>query len=217
MLDQEVRPKAVFRIRSKECHRMKYYFLLVLGAAAAMAGPPLICHPIDIGSAKSLPWKDLKNWNGTDPQYSLNALSTDTLAILTPNAPIELRMETLRRAAIYSAKSETAAENLAARLVARIADWEAAGKPSANVWFDAGYYVESLRQIKFVYRYNMMSAAEKAQWKVRDDDSGALDGKPWIEKAIRLGGKGMDVALAKIDEYRKADLKRPNAVVSAVK
>jgi hypothetical protein len=195
---------------------MKYTFLLVLGAAGAavFAGPPLICHPVDIGSAKSLPWKIQANWNGADPNYNVKGLAADTLAILTPSAPLSVRMETLRRAAIYSAKSDVIAEDLTSRLVARIADSEAAGKPDPNLWFDAGYFVEGLRQIGFIYRYNMLSAAERTEWKIRGDSS-ALDGKPWIEKAIRLGGKGMEIALAKIDEYRQADLK--HAVVSAVK
>jgi len=39
-------------------------------------------------------------------------------------------------------------------------------------------------------------------------DGRVLDGRPWIEKAIRMGGKGMEVALAKTGEYRDADLKR---------
>src|SRR5438552_693202 len=124
----------------------KYTFLLVMGAAAAVAGPPLICHPIEIGNAKSLPWQVGKVWNGVDPHYSLDKLAADTLAILTPSAPLAVRMETLRRAAIYAAKNDVVAENLTSRLVARIADWEAAGKSDPNVWFDAGYYVEGLRQ-----------------------------------------------------------------------
>jgi hypothetical protein len=196
---------------------MKYTILFVLGSALALSGPPLICHPVDIGNAKSLPWSDLKSWNGVDPHYNVNSqLVHDTLAILTPSAPLAVRMETLRRAAIYAAKNEVIAENLSSRLVARIADNEAGGRPDPSVWFDAGYFVEGLRQVGFIYRYNMLPAAEKADWKVRGETPG-LDGKPWIEKAIRLGGKGMEIALAKIDEYRQADLKRQDALVSAVK
>ena len=117
-------------------------------------------------------------------------------------------METIRRAAIYAARNEAVAHELTARLVARIADTEAAGKPDANAWFDAGYYAESLRQIGFVYRYDMLSPGEKANWKVRGDGVPAIDGQPWIEKAIRLGGKGMEIALANVTEYRQVDRKR---------
>lgn len=187
---------------------MKFTLLLALSAAAAIAGPPLICHPIDIGNAKSLPWKDDgKGWNGVDPHYNLDKLTSDTLALLTPSAPMPVRMETLRRAAIYAAKNDAVAEKLTARLVARIADEEAAGKTDSTPWFDAGYFVEGLRQIGFVYKYNMLSQSEKAEWKFRGEAPFGLDGKPWIEKAIRLGGKGMQVALVKIDEWRQADLK----------
>ncbi|HEY3741781.1 MAG TPA: hypothetical protein VGL53_18145 [Bryobacteraceae bacterium] len=196
---------------------MKYTILFVLSSAAALyAGPPLICHPGDIGNAKSLPWKVQSNWNGADPHYDVRRLVGDTLEILTPSAPLAVRMETLRRAAIYTAKNDTLAETLASRLVARIADSEAAGKPDPNAWFDAGYFVEGIRQLGFIYRYSMLSPSEKAEWKVRGDSPG-LDGKPWIDHAIRLGGKGMEVALAKIDEFRQADLKRSNALVSSAK
>jgi hypothetical protein len=181
---------------------MKYLLTTVFGAMAAMAGPPLICHPIDIGAAKSLPWKTGTMWNGADPHYDSNELVTDTLSILTPKAPLELRMETLRRAAIYSGKNELASAKLTARLVARIAD----GSTEANAWFDAGYFVECLRQLSFVYKYDMLPAAEKSQWKMPNGGTG-LDGRPWIEKAMQLGGKGMGVALGRVDEWRKADLK----------
>ena len=31
---------------------------LLAAAAPAVLGPPTVCHPIDIGSAQSLPWGD---------------------------------------------------------------------------------------------------------------------------------------------------------------
>ena len=37
---------------------MKFFLLLALTAGSAVAGPPLVCHPISIGDAKSLPWRD---------------------------------------------------------------------------------------------------------------------------------------------------------------
>ena len=187
---------------------MKNLLILLAAAAAfALAGPPAICHPVEIGSAKSLPWKNVNGWNGADPSYDTARLTADTLAILTPGAALPLRMETIRRAAIYAAKSEALAERLTLRLTARIVDAEAAGRADANAWFDAGYYAEALRQIGFVYRYDMLTPQERASWKVRGEFPG-VDGLPWIEKAIRMGGKGMEVALAKVTEYRQADQKR---------
>jgi hypothetical protein len=191
----------------------KYLFPLLLAAAtAALAGPPAICHPVEIGKAKSLPWRDNVNgWDGTVPGYDLASLTADTLAILTPSASVPLRMETIRRAAIYAARNEAVAEKLTARLIARIAD--VSGKADANAWFDAGYFAEALRQMGMVYRYNMVPPEEKANWKIRGEGS-SLDGQPWIEKAMQLGGKGMEVALVKVREYRTADRKR---LVSSVK
>lgn len=193
---------------------MKYITLLVLASTAALAGPPMICHPVAIGDSKSLPWKAVDSWNGTDPAYNLSTLTSDTMAILSPTAPINLRMETMRRAAIYAAKSQALAAQLTAQLLARVADAEASGKTAPLLWFDAGFFAETLRQASFIYRYDMLSPAEKAQWQLRGETT-PLDGKPWIEKAIRLGGKGMETALIKVEEYRQADLKRTQKLVSA--
>ena len=66
----------------------------------AQAGPPLICHPNEIGQAKSLPWVDWTHSGSTD--YDLKNLTRDTLAILDSNTPVLVRMETLRRATIYA-------------------------------------------------------------------------------------------------------------------
>ncbi len=35
--------------------------LLVVGPA--FAGPPLLCHPFDIGSSRSLPWDGSSSWS----------------------------------------------------------------------------------------------------------------------------------------------------------
>lgn len=187
---------------------MQRIALVALTMAVASAGPPLICHPTDISGQKSLPWIANGGWKGADPAYHVSSLSNDVVAVLTPSASLPLRMETLRRAAIYAAGDKNAASELTARLLARVADLEAAGKPSANAWFDAGYLVECLRQATFVYRYDMLSAAERQNWHLRGDGN-MLDGKPWIERAIRLGGdQGMHIALVRVLEYREAFLKQ---------
>ncbi len=187
-------------------------FTVFLGlTVAAVAGPPLICERIEIGDAKSLPWRSVNGWDGSDKTYSTGALTKDTLALLTPATPMNVRMETLRRAAIYSARSLKLSEQLSARLLSRIADATATGKSDPLVWFDAGYFAEALRQVTFVYRYDMLSPAERTQWKLRGEELG-LDGRPWIEKAIRMGGKGMEPAIAKIEDYRQADFKHHKQV-----
>jgi murein DD-endopeptidase MepM/ murein hydrolase activator NlpD len=178
----------------------------LLAPFQAWAGPPLICERIDIGGAKSLPWQITSGWQGADPSYNLTRLSEDTLAILAPATTLKVRMETLRRAALYAAKEPRLVNELTARLTARALDAEAAGKSDAMAWFDAGYFVETVRQATFVYRYDMLSPQERTAWKLRGGVY-QLDGYAWVQKAIRLGGKNMDPVLARIEGYRNADLR----------
>ena len=72
----------------------------LLAALPALAGPPLICHSIQIGSAPSLPWQSAPGWNGMDTSYDVSHLIPDTLTLLTPQTPLAVREETLRRAAL---------------------------------------------------------------------------------------------------------------------
>ena len=110
----------------------------ILGlAAAALAGPPVICERIEIGNAKSLPWRNVNGWDGTEKSYDVAKVTADTVALLVPSMPLAVRMETLRRAAIYAARHEAIAEQLSARLLARVADGVAAGKQDPLAWFDA--------------------------------------------------------------------------------
>ena len=197
---------------------MKTLFLaigaLLYAATTALAGPPVICHRVDIGNAKSLPWRDVKNWNGAEPRYDVARLTADTLALLTAATQLNVRMETLRRAAIYSVRKDGLADQLTLQLLARAANSEAEGKPDAMAWFDAGYFVEAMRQMAFVHRYNMLSREERAKWKFRSE-SRVLDGKPWIDRAVRLGAKGLEIALARVEEYREADLRRTSPVATS--
>jgi hypothetical protein len=182
---------------------------LMLIAAPAWAGPPLICEKFELGSAKSLPWKDGLDWHGADPSYNLVRLSDDTLSLLTPAMPVKARMETLRRAGIYATKDSGLASELTSRLLARALDSEANGKPDALAWFDAGYFAETIRQATFVYRYNMLTPSERTSWHLRGDTP-RLDGYPWIQKAIRLGGSGMDYPLSLVAGFRLEDLNPKN-------
>src|SRR5512147_2629597 len=108
------------RIMSSPC-RKSFVVVAVLAAVAAaspaLAGPPLLCHPYDIAGARSLPWQDgAASWEASR--------SDDTLALLAPATPVVVRMETLRRAAIYSARDPQAGVRLFTALTARA---EAAG------------------------------------------------------------------------------------------
>jgi len=173
---------------------MKRILVGLMLAAAAFGGPPLICQRIEIGTAKSLPWKDVGGWAGQDPSYDLKRLTADTLALLTRETSMPARMETMRRAGIYAARDPRMAEEIALRLAARVLDSDS---PDPTALFDAGYFVETVRQAALVYQYNMLSAAEKANWKVTVGIPG-LDGKKWVARAVRMGGKGMDGVLARM-------------------
>jgi|SRR5579862_457328 len=181
--------------------RYKLFAAVLITAACAWAGPPLICRDFEIGNAKSLPWKNGTDWHGADPKYDVSHLTEDTLALLTPSTPIRVRMETMRRAAIYATQDAGLADEIASRLLAR-----AVGTADSLALFDAGYFVETLRQATFVYRYNMLSPAERTAWKIRGDQA-SMDGYPWVQKAIQMGGKDMDYAAGLMTEFRNEDLR----------
>ena len=122
--------------------------VIAITAAAAFAGPPLICHPFDIGTARSLPFGDVsRNWRAVDPAYDRTRLVGDTLALLTPETPVVVRMETLRRAIAYVADDRALAQELFTAVQKR-----AVKTPKTQVealaLFDAAYLVEAYQQMK---------------------------------------------------------------------
>jgi hypothetical protein len=121
------------------------------------AGTPLICHPYAIGNAKSLPGG--ADWHGVSKQYDRQNLVPDTLALLSPETPLIVRMETLRRAAIYATSemrnwdkdAYTAADRaVASALFEKLRDRskDAKGPARALALFDAGFFVETLRHAR---------------------------------------------------------------------
>jgi len=123
--------------------------LIVLALSLpAVAGPPLLCHPFDIGNAKSLPWDGTKAfWQGR-ADYGLENLVADTEALLAPSTPVIVRMETLRRAALYASADGEVANRLYAKLGERLrASQKAGGRPDDLALFDFGYLTETYRQI----------------------------------------------------------------------
>ncbi len=153
---------------------------VVLGFTTfAQAGPPLICHAIEIGPAKSLPWVDWTHGGSTD--YDLKNLTRDTLAILDSNTPVLVRMETLRRATIYARQDPHVAKELITRLQARAANSDAAGHPDALAWFDVGYLAEAYKQ-----------------WMGKGEPNPAadLDGYSWVKKALSLRGSDPEMEFA---------------------
>jgi hypothetical protein len=124
--------------------------LLITSALPAVAGPPLICHPFDIGTARSLPFGETQNgwsgWQATLSSYDRSKLVDDTLALLTPKTPVIVRMETLRRASAYSVDDKALANRLLAALEARTT--QTPKTPAEGLAsFDYGYLVETYRQL----------------------------------------------------------------------
>jgi hypothetical protein len=153
---------------------------ILLGFSSwAQAGPPLICHPIEIGQAKSLPWVEF-NHPGSG-EYDVKNLSRDTLAILDSHAPVLVRMETLRRATIYARQDPQAAKELITRLQERATNSDAAGRPDALAWFDVGYLAEAYKQ-----------------WigKGEPNPAAGFDGYGGVRKAIRLRGSDPEMEFA---------------------
>src|SRR5260370_32699759 len=89
---------------------------LLFLAGTAIAGPPLICHAGDIGTANSLPWTS-SGWNlSVQETYDVSHLVPDTLALLAPRSPVLVRMETLRRATLYAQKVTAISMDLVIRV-----------------------------------------------------------------------------------------------------
>ena len=145
----------------------------------AFAGPPMICHAIEIGQAKTLPWVEL-NYHKGDGSYDVGNLTGDTLAILDSGAPVLVHMETLRRATIFARQDPQAAKELITRLKAR-AEKAGTGKDAALAWFDLGYLAESYKQ-----------------WIGGNEPNPArgLDGYALVKKAITARGADAEMEFA---------------------
>ena len=128
---------------------------LIVLAGAALAGPPMICHSYSIGNDTSLPWgADKNSWNNPDP-------------LLDSGKPLLTRMETLRRAAVYSSKNTAAALELANHLMARALASEVKGQNNSLALFDAGYFVESMKQMSHMSKSNAFSGIDGYDWAKR--------------------------------------------------
>jgi hypothetical protein len=160
---------------------------LLCTAMVTKAGPPLICHTIEIGQAESLPWIS-HNWNLNGSEtYDTKNLVHDTLEILSPETPVLVRMETLRRATLYARKDSVAAKELLAKLYARATSAESSGHPDALAWFDVGYLAETYKQ--WIGQPWMRGSKDE------QNPAAGVDGYSMVKKALALGGsaqKGED-------------------------
>lgn len=132
----------------KHTHRILTAFAVTFALAApALAGPPLLCHPFDIGAAQSLPWDGTRGWSHGRADYALENLVADTQRIVQPDTPVVVRMETLRRAAIYASRDAAVTTAL---LDALGSPARTARDPLASL--DVAYAIEALHQISMFGR-----------------------------------------------------------------
>jgi hypothetical protein len=171
-------------------HRLPRALAALLFAAVlplvVHAGPPLICHPYAIGKeAKTLPGGTTDHF-GLSAAYDRAGLVNDTLALLTPDTPIIVRMETLRRAALYATNEMNAwrsnqsygeaDRSLALGLLTKLRErTQDQAIPRDLALFDLGFYAETLRQTRL---------------------DPALDGYQLLLKAAELRPNDADVQFA---------------------
>ena len=167
---------------------MKILAVMVMLAAPVFAGPPLVCHPINIGSAQSLP-RTSGTWNLSGGEsYDVSHLVTDALTLLGPDTAVLVRMETIRRAALYSQNNAAVARELLAGLQARAAG----DQHDALAAFDYGYLIETYRQLEMAFRLSRGGANHGDG----ANPAAGLDGYAWVKKAIGMRGRDAEMEFA---------------------
>lgn len=135
----------------------------LLFAETAAAGPPLICHPFVTESGEALlPWRQgTHNWDLRDSRYDVARLTADTLALLSADAPTFARMENMRRATIYAADHPAIATELLRAVLARAEAAPKDARAAALASFDAGYLIETYRQMAHVGNVDLLRTVEQ--------------------------------------------------------
>ena len=174
------------------------FLVLISLVTPTLAGPPLICHPFEIGEAKSIAWSG-KEWRDIKKDYDLNQLTPDVMAILETDAPILVRMETMRRAAVYSVwsmrdhkvgfdpKGDGTALALLDKVMARKDSAEKNGyktKAEKLALFDAGYLLETYKYIGFEESSKRTLTTEGLAWVEKANN--ALDCPGEMEMALAI-------------------------------
>ncbi len=164
----------------------------------ALAGPPLICHPFEIGEAKSIAWNG-SQWRDIKKDYDINQLVPDVMAILETDAPILVRMETMRRASVYAVwslrdhkvgfdpKGDRVALALLDKIMARKDAAEKNGyktKAEKLALFDAGYLLETYKYIGFEETSKRTLTTEGLAWVEKANN--ALDCPGEMEMALAI-------------------------------
>jgi hypothetical protein len=194
-------------IRTRSLFTAFLVIVTLVTARPAQAGPPLLCHPFDIGSAASLPWNGTTSWFDGKQDYRLTSLVSDTEALLGPSTPVVVRMETLRRAAIYASRDPQVASALLERLTAK-----AQNPKTALALLDVAYVTEALRQITQIggvtgYKDRVPAIVDLVRdrdgWQQMKASLAAAPDNPGLEFAAALIAAGKDRG-AYVDHARKA-------------
>jgi len=178
--------------RSTSFRALVFVGMLAGVARPAVAGPPFLCHPFEIGTARSLPWEQSNDfWRGR-ADYDAARLVDDTMALLTPDMPVLVRMETLRRATFYALRDKAIAASLMIALKGRAEKLERLGQPDALAWFDAAYLAEAYREVRELgYMTPVAHLAHAADGLTTDGDGRAL-----LQKALMLRPADPSIAFA---------------------
>ena len=132
-----------------------------------------------------LPWAEGNQWHLPHPGYDRANLVADTLSLLSADAPILVRMENMRRATIYAEENPAMAAELLRAVVERTTTKPAEARAEALEWFDAGYLVETYRQLGLIYQHGMLPS--HGRWtSLVPAELAALDGYALVQKASAL-------------------------------
>src|SRR3954466_98579 len=155
---------------------------VLLLQSTALAGPPLLCHPFNIGDARSLPFQG-PDWSRVDASYDVKHLLDDTAALLNADIPVIVRMETLRRATLYARNDAKLASPLLELVNSRAAKFDTNSHDHAAILanFDMAYLAETYRQAARVSAYG------ESHWAFQQMTP-KIDGYAMIEQLIAQGG-----------------------------
>jgi hypothetical protein len=185
------------KMKMQKLFSAKYFAAIVgallIAAIPALAGPPLICHAIDIGAAQSLPWTST-GWNLSGQEnYDVSHLVPDTLALLAPSTPVLVRMETMRRATLYAQQRSVVAKELLLRLESRTQE----NPKDALAAFDFGYLAETYKQAKWLRQHtDWLKASSRSAEAMDANLTAKIDGYELVRKAIALRGSDPQMEFA---------------------
>jgi hypothetical protein len=188
--------------------------LLAIFARPALAGPPLICHAFQTEGGTLIAWgksSSPSNWNTPDAAYDIKKLVADTMATLTPEAPVLTRMENMRRATMDAMRDPAIAHELLKAVMARAL----ATTSDSRARFDAGYLIESYKQ---AVGMRQDRRPELRAWQAVDETI-RVDGYNWVKKAMAMTAPSaeMEFAASLMTQGSIAQSHRSKALAAASK